>query len=255
MSSTRDALEAALVAEPENVALHSAYADYLMEEGDPRGEYIRLQLEQEDRDQPAERLRELEQKAFEIRQAHEREWLGSLAEFVFRERRTVGQMANEHLAITWRRGWIHSVTVYWDHERSVKELSECRFARLLHTLEICSQLSSNPPQTRRFLRTLDKLSICELILDDHPTLGDALVTALVKRPIFSRLCSLSLRNCGITDEGATALANRSSQHDIPKLDLSDNFITAVGLDALKQVGHEKVGHQFLGLGGINEDYV
>lgn len=76
--TTREALEAALVATPDDAALHAAYADFLIEDGNPRGEYIRLQLAAEDRNQPAVKLRELEQAAFEIRQQHEQEWLGEL---------------------------------------------------------------------------------------------------------------------------------------------------------------------------------
>src|SRR5215510_1694290 len=37
-------LEAALVENPDDLAAHSAYADYLAEQGDPRGELIQLQL-------------------------------------------------------------------------------------------------------------------------------------------------------------------------------------------------------------------
>src|SRR5262245_31263738 len=37
-------LEAALAEDPGDVAAHSAYADYLQEQGDPRGEFIQVQL-------------------------------------------------------------------------------------------------------------------------------------------------------------------------------------------------------------------
>ncbi|MBY0458946.1 MAG: TIGR02996 domain-containing protein, partial [Gemmataceae bacterium] len=38
------ALEAALVANPDELTAYSAYADYLTEEGDPRGEFVSVQL-------------------------------------------------------------------------------------------------------------------------------------------------------------------------------------------------------------------
>lgn len=41
-------LEEALVANPDDRATHSAYADYLTEQGDPRGELIAVQLALED---------------------------------------------------------------------------------------------------------------------------------------------------------------------------------------------------------------
>ena len=48
----RAALELALAANPDDFATHAAYADLLTEQGDPRGDYVRLQLALEDR-QPA----------------------------------------------------------------------------------------------------------------------------------------------------------------------------------------------------------
>src|SRR5436190_22265883 len=43
-SPTRRALEQALAEDPDDLAAHSAYADLLVELGDPRGEFIQVQL-------------------------------------------------------------------------------------------------------------------------------------------------------------------------------------------------------------------
>ena len=43
MNDTRAGLEAALAANPDDAATHAAYADCLIEQGDPRGDYVRLQ--------------------------------------------------------------------------------------------------------------------------------------------------------------------------------------------------------------------
>src|SRR5260370_19160005 len=57
--SLRNALESSLVARPEDLATHMAYADYLQERGDPRGELIQVQLALEDPARPvAERRSE-----------------------------------------------------------------------------------------------------------------------------------------------------------------------------------------------------
>lgn len=110
--NTRDALEAALAADPDDVAAHSAYADLLIDAGDPRGEYIRLQLALEDRNQPADRLRAMEQEAFALRREHEADWLGPLAEFVLPQRGpSVGAMVADNVEVTWRRGWVHRLTI------------------------------------------------------------------------------------------------------------------------------------------------
>jgi uncharacterized protein (TIGR02996 family) len=112
MSTTRDALEAALAADPDDRALHAAYADLLIEDGDPRGEFIQLQLAAEDRDQPADRLRAIEQQAHTLCRRHEDEWLGPLAPFVNPPRGpSVGAMVAENAAVTFRRGWVHRIEV------------------------------------------------------------------------------------------------------------------------------------------------
>ena len=48
MSPLRAALESALAENPDDLASHMAYADLLVDEGDPRGEFIQVQLAFED---------------------------------------------------------------------------------------------------------------------------------------------------------------------------------------------------------------
>jgi uncharacterized protein (TIGR02996 family) len=120
--NTREALQEALIRKPDDLVLHSVYADYLIEQNDPRGEYIRLQLQAEDRNQAADRLCHLEQSAFDIRLQHEREWLGELWPFIQRPPGavSVAEPMEPNLAINWRRGWIDSIQVgTLTHELSV----------------------------------------------------------------------------------------------------------------------------------------
>jgi uncharacterized protein (TIGR02996 family) len=79
--SLRQALEAALVENPDEVANHAAYADYLTEQGDPRGEFIQVQLALEAEQRPAAQRKRLQQREQELLQAHQREWLGELAPY------------------------------------------------------------------------------------------------------------------------------------------------------------------------------
>src|SRR4051812_45719564 len=55
----REALEAAVRANPDDRAAHAALADYLIEQGDPRGEFIQVQLALEDESLSAARRKEL----------------------------------------------------------------------------------------------------------------------------------------------------------------------------------------------------
>ncbi len=109
MDSTRAGLEAALAADPDDLVTHVAYADYLSECGDPRGDYIRLQLALEDRAQPADRLRAMETEAYRLRQRHAAEWLGPLYPFEnpVRAGRPTADPDGVTIDVQYRRGWVH----------------------------------------------------------------------------------------------------------------------------------------------------
>jgi len=78
--SDREVLEAAVVAHPEDRAAHAALADFLLEQGDPKGEFIRVQLALEDESlKPADR-KKLKEKEAALLKAHQPEWLGPLAD-------------------------------------------------------------------------------------------------------------------------------------------------------------------------------
>ncbi len=149
MSATRAALEAALAADPDDLATHAAYADLLIEEGDPRGEYVRLQLAVEDRNQPADRLRAMEQAAFALRQEHERGWLGPLAEANPRRvALAVGDMVAENVGVTWRRGWVHRIEVGRLTDEIRDAIATAPIARLLAELAIETNMRTTPGRRR-----------------------------------------------------------------------------------------------------------
>src|SRR5947209_6035053 len=81
-SSLREALEQALVAHPDDLASHMAYADWLGEQEDPalrdRGEFIRVQLALEDESRPAAERKKLQRQEQKLLDARAREWLGDL---------------------------------------------------------------------------------------------------------------------------------------------------------------------------------
>lgn len=146
--TTREAMEAALATTPDDVALHSAYADLLLEEGDPRGEYIRLQLAAEDRNQPVSKLRELEDLAHKIRQEHEREWLGELWQFVQRppSARSVAEPMEPNVTMTWKRGWIDGIRIGQLSDALVRAIARNPITRLLGSFAVVQ--NAEPMETR-----------------------------------------------------------------------------------------------------------
>ncbi|HEY7423024.1 MAG TPA: TIGR02996 domain-containing protein [Gemmataceae bacterium] len=111
MPSLRDALEAALVEDPDDLATHRAYADYLQEQGDPRGEFIQVQLTLEDPERTAEERRELERRERELLAEHEREWLGGLADELLGPEGELGEEDHRHYEIRFARGWLDRITL------------------------------------------------------------------------------------------------------------------------------------------------
>src|SRR5689334_19591780 len=73
---------AAIRDRPDDDLPRLVYADYLDERGDPRGEFLRLQVER--RTHPADdpRRHELLTREHELHRAHEEEWLGPLSAIV-----------------------------------------------------------------------------------------------------------------------------------------------------------------------------
>jgi uncharacterized protein (TIGR02996 family) len=72
--SLRESLEEAIVENPDDLASHMAYADYLTEQGDPRGDFIRVQLALEDERKPPAEREKLRQQEAQLLKARRPGW-------------------------------------------------------------------------------------------------------------------------------------------------------------------------------------
>ena len=70
--SLGEQLEAALIANPDDLATHGAYADWLLEQGDPRGEFIGVQIDLEDETLPAKERKKLKKREAALLKEHGR---------------------------------------------------------------------------------------------------------------------------------------------------------------------------------------
>src|SRR5262245_55108850 len=68
----------AIVADPEDEGVRLIYADWLEEQGNPRGEFIRLQCELEKLSADDPRRPDLEAREKQLLAEHANEWLGPL---------------------------------------------------------------------------------------------------------------------------------------------------------------------------------
>ncbi len=218
MPTTRESLEAALAADPENVALHSAYADLLIEEGDPRGEYIRLELILEDDGLTEGERKESMRRAKEILHAHKRKWLGPILK--------------DNVKVSWIRGWIDALIISHVRESDIVKILRCPTIRLLRFVH----LHSGRLYSEHIIRNLAPIPFRNLRLDHFQRFGDRLIELLLENNVVDRLESLALNDCSITDEGAICLSGSSQIHKLKSLSLEYNFLTPIGVAALAEVG-------------------
>jgi uncharacterized protein (TIGR02996 family) len=75
----KEALEEAILENPDDLAAASAYADYLTEQGDPQGELIQVQLALEDEGRPAAERKELRKREKALCKSYGAQWVGEWA--------------------------------------------------------------------------------------------------------------------------------------------------------------------------------
>ncbi len=79
-ASEVEALEQAVRSDPHDRASHAALADWLAEHGEPRGEFMQVQLALEDESTPAARRKQLRAREKALLEEHEKEWVGPWAD-------------------------------------------------------------------------------------------------------------------------------------------------------------------------------
>jgi uncharacterized protein (TIGR02996 family) len=128
-ASTENVLEKALIADPDDLAAHSAYADWLSQQGDPRGEFIQVQLMLEDPSRAEKERKELQQREKDLLKRHRREWLGSLAQPL------LDQEEWGKCDFQFARGWLDTLQIpnlSVARARALVNAPEVRLLRRLH---------------------------------------------------------------------------------------------------------------------------
>lgn len=176
----QESLEQSIFDDPDDVANHTAYADFLMEQDDPkdkaRGEFIQIQLALEDESRSDEERTKLQMREEEFREAHEREWLGDLAPFILdgevspQERDFGGGTTVTDYAF--RRGWLSYLELENLGFRLAHLLREnppiCLLERL--TIESCFDLMTLPEHEEHVPWHSEENEIAAWALMDSPVL-------------------------------------------------------------------------------------
>jgi uncharacterized protein (TIGR02996 family) len=131
-TTDRRAFEAALAAHPDEAAAHHAYADYLTEQDDPRGEFIQVQLALEDETRPKKERNALRKREEALLKKYARTWLGDAGRFL------VGTWCgpDQPYEVRFARGWLDYVRMLPFPEPAVAAVAGAPEARLLRHLEV-----------------------------------------------------------------------------------------------------------------------
>jgi uncharacterized protein (TIGR02996 family) len=159
----RAALEAAIVADPDDRAAHMAYADHLQEQGDPRGEFIQVQLALEDEERSPRERKQLQAREGELLAEHRDAWLGGLAVGDFDEEDADEDSPADE--VRFARGWVDRL-VFRDFGglkgRAVAQAPETRLLRelILESDDYLRGQQAGPkdPMPGRTLRASDLLT-------------------------------------------------------------------------------------------------
>ena len=140
-STEVEAFERALMAAPDDFAGWCAYADYLAEQGDPRGEFMQVQIALEDETRSKAERAALKKQEAKLLKTHEKDWLGCLAGVTVDAEQVpfwLSAKQGQHAPVThcFARGWLsrlefHSLTV-----AQARALAQSPPARLLRELVV-----------------------------------------------------------------------------------------------------------------------
>jgi uncharacterized protein (TIGR02996 family) len=130
------ALEAAVVANPDDRAAHGALGDFLCERGDPRGEFIHVQLALEKMAEHAPLATALRDQEKRLLDAHVREWLSpALAPHL---------IDHPPVSFTFARGWLDTLHVPTTRDALSRALAESPSARLLRCWIVADTAGKQP---------------------------------------------------------------------------------------------------------------
>jgi uncharacterized protein (TIGR02996 family) len=214
--SRDDAFLQAIREDPDDDVPRLIYADWLEEQGDPRGEFIRVDCALEHLPATDRRRPPLLARRRQLLAQHRGAWLGPL----------------RPLAYHWefRRGFPEEMTAdarpFLDHAGRIFAAAPVRLARLLHGGTVTEALAEC-----RHLRRL-----CSLHLTDNG-LGDDGLRTLLASPHLGGLRCLRLGNNDLGDEGAALLARAAGLVGLTSLTLSRNAIGDEGAAALAGSRH------------------
>jgi len=151
-ASGTEAFERALAADPNDFAGWCAFADYLAEHGDPRGEFMQIQIALENEALSKTERAGLKKQEASLLKKHERDWLGPLAAFTVDAEGVPfwdegKQATRAPVAHRFARGWLSRLEFYDLTVGQARALANSPQARLLYEL-VVEEVEAEAPTGR-----------------------------------------------------------------------------------------------------------
>ena len=127
----------AILSDPDDATPYAVYADWLTEHGDPRGEFIHVQLQLEDEQIGSARRKKLRQREKQLLARYEEQWLGAYARLLMDNpmvRHGEYGPNGPNFKYRFERGFLASLRVarlYVSVARTIRDAPETRFLREL----------------------------------------------------------------------------------------------------------------------------
>lgn len=175
--SERDSFIAEIMGNPDDAAARLVYSDWLTEQGDPRGEFIQLQIQRQSLTHGSSAARRLRSRGLELLREHENEWIGEISNLVER--------------FEFRRGFVSHVKLSMQ-----KFLKDCD--HLFSEAPVDSvELRLGGSRAKKFAEChhvgkLRSINLNKCRIDHH-------AGALFQSPFLSRLQQFRLYRCRIDD--------------------------------------------------------
>jgi uncharacterized protein (TIGR02996 family) len=133
--TTDNVLEKAIAHDFDDLGAHAAYADTLTQQGDPRGEFIQVQLALEDLATTSAQRKELQKREKELLEAHGKTWLGALGEDLLAPLPEWRRQSSSAERFHFSRGWLEMIRIDGLSVRMARTFAkapECRFLQRLY---------------------------------------------------------------------------------------------------------------------------
>jgi uncharacterized protein (TIGR02996 family) len=205
---------------PDDDGPRLVYADWLMEQGDPRGEFIAVQCELARSDLDHARRLELEARQVSLLSQHGTTWRGPLA--------------SDAVTVSFARGFIDAVTVL-----DADALEAAHGALSLEPVRALVFASRKRVDVARVLTSPWLLTVRSLDFRAPQgtlvPLGREGLATLASTRKLRRLTSLGLTGQGLGDEGAMRIAQSDAFSALSDFSLTSDTLTSAGLEALSKV--------------------